>query len=425
MSLRSRALRRLPLLLALSLACGLVVLSAGVHNLDFYIYRAGARAFLGLDGPATLYDAQLWQVREDFWLPFTYPPFAVVFFLPYAVLPSPVGAAAHTVFLTACLVAVSLLIVRHAPGLGRCLRSLPPGRRALATGAIVTLVGLSAPWREGLSFGQVNAVLMLAVLWDLLEKRRFLPRGLLTGLAAGVKLTPLAMGLYFAAQKDWKAVLWLGIGFFGSVTIGFGLTLQGSVRYWTEALFSTNRVGNDDDMYSLTLRAFTQRLGLSDGSAAVLWAVLSLAAVCAGYAAIRTLLAANDPLSAVGIAALVMLVISPISWFHHWVWFVLLLPALVFAPGVSRQRRRRLRFGACLLYLLFLFSSLTLSLAHSGTIRGWGPWWLELASSVWMFAAIAAAGTITVHAAKAVRGASVCGAADGGTAAHLQTPVSS
>lgn len=389
---------------ALFLAGTLTVLAAGVHNLDFAIYRAGARAFLGMDGSVTLYDAQLWQVREDFWLPFTYPPFAVVFFLPYAVLPSALGAAAHTVFLTACLPAVSLLIVRHAPEVRHRLRGLPPGRRALATGAAVALIGLSAPWREGLSFGQVNAVLMLVILWDLLERRRFLPRGLLTGLAAGVKLTPLAMGLYFAAQKDWRAVLWLGIGFFGSVAIGFALTLQGSVRYWTEALFSTTRVGNDDDMYSLTLRAFTQRLGLSDGSAAVLWAVLAVAAVCGGYAAIRVLLAAKDRVSAVGVTALVMLVISPISWFHHWVWFVLLIPALVFPPGVSQRRQRRLRYGAGMLYLLFLFSSLTLSLAHSGTIRGWGPWWLELVSSVWMFAAIAAAGIIVVNAARAVRG---------------------
>ncbi|MBF4994376.1 DUF2029 domain-containing protein [Arthrobacter gandavensis] len=401
---RSRTPSRLPLVAVLFQAGALTVLAAGVHNLDFFIYRAGARAFLGMDGTTALYDAQLWQVREDFWLPFTYPPFAVVFFLPYAVLPSALGAAAHTAFLTACLIAVSLLIARHAPAIRHRLQVLPPGRGTLAAGAMVVLTGLSAPWREGLSFGQVNAVLMLVILWDLLERHRFLPRGLLTGLAAGVKLTPLAMGLFFAAQKDWKAVLWLGIGFFGSVAAGFALTLQGSVRYWTEALFSTTRVGNDDDMYSLTLRAFTQRLGLSDGSAAALWAVLSLAAACGGYAAIRKLLAAQDRLSAVGIAALVMLVISPISWFHHWVWFVLLVPALVFPPGVSRRRKRRLWCGAGSLYLLFLFSSLTLSLAQSGTIRGWGPWWLELVSSVWMFAAIAAAGVITVNAARAVRG---------------------
>lgn len=408
---RFRAPHRLPLVAALFLAGALTVLAAGVHNLDFSIYRAGARAFLGMDGPVALYDAQLWQVREDFWLPFTYPPFAVVFFLPYAVLPPAFGAAAHTVLLTGCLIAVSLLIVRHTPEIKRRLQVLPPRRRALAIGVVVALIGLSAPWREGLSFGQINAVLMLIILWDLLEPGRFLPRGLLTGLAAGVKLTPLAMGLYFAARKDWRAVLWMGTGFFGSVGIGFALTWQGAVHYWTEALFSTTRVGNDDDMYSLTLRAFTQRLGLSDGSAAALWAVLCLAVICGGYAAVRTLLAANDPLSAVGVTALVMLVISPISWFHHWVWFVLLIPALVFPPGVSRRRKRRLRCGAGFLYLLFLFSSLTLSLAHSGTIRGWGPWWLELASSVWMLAAIAAAGIITVNAAQAVRGPAGSGAA--------------
>lgn len=333
---KSPLLRSVPAVLSVAVGCALVWWAASVHSLDFNVYRAGARAFLGLDGSAQLYDEKLWNIAGDAWLPFTYPPFAVLLFLPYAVMPAETGAHIHSVILLMSLLAVVHLIITRSKGIAGLLQRRTDWRTAVLPGLIVVLIGMSGPWREGLSFGQINAALMVILLADLLGARKLgLPRGLLTGLAAGVKLTPLALGLFFLAQRDFKALLWMAAGFFGSVAAGFIISAEGSVYYWTEALWTASRVGTVDDMYNAALRSFTLHLGLPEHAATALWAALSLAAVISGYAAIRRLLAASEQLAAVGVAALVMLIISPISWYHHWVWFILLLPALAF-PARTR-----------------------------------------------------------------------------------------
>jgi len=376
-----------------------------VHSLDFNVYRAGARAFLELDGSAQLYDQKLWNIAGDAWLPFTYPPFAVLFFLPYALLPAGIGAHLHTIILLISLLVVVHLVITRSSRTAAHLRQRSTWQYAVLLGLAVFLVGVSGPWREGLSFGQINAALMAVVLLDLLGSRRLrLPRGFLTGLAAGVKLTPLALGLFFLAQRDFKALAWMAVGFFGSVAVGFIISAEGSVYYWTEALITPSRVGTVDDMYNLTLRSFTQHLGLAEHTATILWGALSLTTVIGGYAAIRRLLAAGEQIAAAGVAALAMLMISPISWYHHWVWFILLLPALICPPEhVSRLGRRRMRIVAAALYILFLASSYAMSLAYFGHIQGHGPWWMELLSSIWLFAAITAAAVITKNASPSLR----------------------
>lgn len=397
MSSRLPLFRSVPTLVLVGVACALVWWIASVHSLDFNVYRTGARAYLGLEGDTALYDAELWHVSGDSWLPFTYPPFAVLFFLPYALIPAGIGAVLHTGLLIVSMLVVVHLIITRTPRLNEFLRRQSRWRHAVLAGLLVFLVGFSGPWRESMSFGQINAVLMAVVLLDILGTRRaVLPRGLLTGLVAGVKLTPLAMGLFFLAQRDWKAILWMGIGFFGSIAAGFFITAKGSVYFWTEALFTTSRVGNDADMYTVTLKAFSQRLGLSDQGASFAWIGLSLVTIVLGYLATRRLLASGEVVAAVGVVATVMLMISPISWFHHWVWFILLLPALALpAHAIQRPARLWKQVGAAGLYLLFLASSFTMSILYYGTIQGQGPWWMELLSSIWMFVAIAAITTIT------------------------------
>ncbi|THJ65476.1 DUF2029 domain-containing protein [Arthrobacter echini] len=218
---------------------------------------------------------------------------------------------------------------------------------------------------------------------------------------AGIKLTPLAMGLFFLAQRDWKALIWMATGFAATVATGFLITVEGSRYFWTEGLFSTSRVGNDEDMYSVTLRAFSQRLGLADDGATLVWIVLSVGTILCGYVATRRLLASSETVAAIGVVSTVMLMISPISWFHHWVWFILLLPSLALPPHPTPAHvTRRMRQGAVALYVLFLVSSLTMSLLYYGTIQGQGPWWMELLSSVWIVAAVAAIAAITKTAKK-------------------------
>ena len=55
-------------------------------------------------------------------------------------------------------------------------------------------------------FAQINIVVMALVILDLVPRKRFLPQGILVGLAAAIKITPLAMLLYFLVRKEWKQI---------------------------------------------------------------------------------------------------------------------------------------------------------------------------------------------------------------------------
>ncbi|THJ65475.1 DUF2029 domain-containing protein [Arthrobacter echini] len=166
---------RLTLVLVVA-ACALVWWISFIHSLDFNVYRAGAGAYLGLEGSTGLYDRELWHVAGSSWLPFTYPPFAVLFFLPYAVIPAGVGAVLHTGVLIVSMLVVGHLVITRTPRLNAFLRQQSSWRHAALVGAMVFLVGFSGPWREGISFGQINAVLMAVILLDLLRTTgRILP----------------------------------------------------------------------------------------------------------------------------------------------------------------------------------------------------------------------------------------------------------
>ena len=140
---------------------------------DLLVYQYGGRAVLdglpvyGSGDPVT-------------GLPFTYPPFAAVVMVPLALLPAWLAAALWTGASVGALAAV-VVLVRRALG-----RPAPGWLVALlAVGALA----LEPVW-QNFVFGQVNLVLMLAVLVDLVRpERRW--SGVLVGIAAGVKLTPL------------------------------------------------------------------------------------------------------------------------------------------------------------------------------------------------------------------------------------------
>lgn len=86
---------------------------------------------------------------------------------------------------------------------------------------------LLGPWRDTFVFGQINIILMGLILADfaLHGKSRAgqirWPAGLLIGVAAGIKLTPLAFGLYFLVRRDFKALGWMAAGFLGTIAVAW------------------------------------------------------------------------------------------------------------------------------------------------------------------------------------------------------------
>jgi alpha-1,2-mannosyltransferase len=293
-------------------------------RIDLEVYRLGTEVWLA---GGDLYG--LLPPTSTGYLPFTYPPFAAVLFTPFAVVPYPLAGAALTLLSVAALVVVIVVVLR---ALG-----VRPAVPLLA--ALVPLALLLEPVRATLFYGQVNLVLMAAVVLDCLVRRPRWPRGVLVGLAAAVKLTPAAFVLFFLLRGDRRAAVTAVVSFLGAVAVGFALNPGGSVRYWTDLVFDPTRIGAPATATNQSLTGLLSRLGVEPGG---LWLVLAFAVVGVGALAVRRL---TDPVEVLGLNAFVVLLASPVSWSHHWVWCV---PALL----VAWRMRPVFAVGGVLVFLV-------------------------------------------------------------------------
>ncbi|WP_052273897.1 glycosyltransferase 87 family protein [Arthrobacter sp. L77] len=361
-----------------ALVLAVVLLAAGIHGLDLSVYREGALALTGRAGGKDLYDDALIQT-DTRGLPFTYPPFAALLFVPLALVPEALALGIVTALTCACLVGVAFVVVRYLRAAGVAGAGTRAGWRGpAAVLAAMLLIGVSGPWREGLGFGQINALLMVLILADLLRSTR-LPSGVLIGIAAGIKLTPLAFGLVFLARRDWRSLAWLAASFTGTVGVGWVLAPRESAIFWLDALFDASRVGVTADLYNVSLNSIVAQSGLAEDLQRPVWVVASLAVVAVGYLAIRRADDDGDTVRAIAANAVVMLAISPISWFHHWVWIALVFPAgWVLARQQAGAPRAAGRALLALLVPVMMFSSITVTLTLTGAVSGEGPLPLRL-----------------------------------------------
>ena len=178
------------------------------------------------------------------------------------------------------------------------------------------------PVLRTLQLGQVNLVLVALVLLDAVRvPTRF--RGTLTGLAAGVKITPSVFLLYYALRRDWAAVGRCAGAFVASMLIGAISAPHDSRAYWSRLGGLPDRVGGRLYVDNQSIGGVLARTLHTQHPATVLTATLSLAALAlAVLAAHRRLTRHDDSLGALVCIAIGGLLVSPISWTHHWVWFV-------------------------------------------------------------------------------------------------------
>src|SRR5699024_8042031 len=75
------------------------------------------------------------------------------------------------------------------------------------------LLLISERVRVNNGFAQINSSLRVLVALDLIPRKRWkwLPQGWLIGVAAAIKITPLAMLLYFLLRKEIKPIITAGI----------------------------------------------------------------------------------------------------------------------------------------------------------------------------------------------------------------------
>ena len=372
-----------PVLLAISIAARLAwtyLVPNGANFVDLHVYVGGAGA---LDQPGTLYDYVYADQTPDFPLPFTYPPFAAVVFYPLHLLPFGFLALAWQLGIFAALYGVVRISQRLLPGDGT-------GDRRIAM--LWTAVGIwIEPLRSTFDYGQINVLLVLAVLYAVYSTRWWLS-GLLVGLAAGVKLTPAVSGLYFVGARRWATAVFSAVVFFGTVAVSALVVGDQTRYYFTELLGDADRVGPIGTSFNQSWRGGISRiLGHDAGYGPIVLAGIAVTAVLA-LLAWRAIGGATDRLGAIVIVQLFGLLLSPISWTHHWVWLIPLMIWLLHGPLRERLGARILGWGW--LGLSVIGPPWLLSFAQPTIWEISRPWYLAWAGLIYIVATLATLGWI-------------------------------
>ncbi|WP_105347406.1 mannosyltransferase [Mycobacterium sp. ITM-2016-00318] len=368
-----------PWLLLVSVAARLAwtyVVPNGANFVDLHVYVGGAGA---LDEPGTLYDFVYADQTPDFPLPFTYPPFAAVVFYPLHLVPFWLVALAWQLGIIAALYGV----VRISQRLLVTDEELARGRRVAMAW---TAVGIwLEPLRSTFDYGQINVLLVLAVLYAVYSTRWWVS-GLLVGLAAGVKLTPAVSGLYFLGKRRWGTVVFSAVVFFATIGVSTFVVGDQTRYYFTELLGDASRVGPIGTSFNQSWRGGISRiLGHDAGYGPVVVAAMVVTAAVA-FLAWRAL-GSDDRLGGIVVVSLFGLLLSPISWTHHWVWVLPLMIWLLHGPLRRLRGARILGWGWLVLTIVGVPWLLSFAQPTIWVISR--PWYLAWAGLFYIVATLA------------------------------------
>lgn len=295
---------------------------------DFLVYRYAAERLLA---GGDLYSG---NVTGEFMpaggMPFTYTPFAGIFLLPTALFDWRVSYALWTLL---SLGVVAWVIDRFTPHALRYRSSVVVG--TLIAAALSTVV------MHHIIFGQINLLLMLLVLVDTLRGPgsrlgRYVPPGLLVGIAAAVKLTPALFIVHYLLTGQWQRLKWSVIGAAGATAFAFVLLPGVSWRFWTEVLWGLDgRVGFMENGFATSGNNSLHGLiaAVAPEARALGWA-LAVVAAGLGLWCARRANANGHAVGAIVVVGLIAAMVSPISWIHHWVY---LLPGALLLVYSTRR----------------------------------------------------------------------------------------
>lgn len=377
--------------------CALFALSAGALIAVDVAVAGGLWSMLDLQvydwgGQIARHGGDLYGLAyRDQRLRFTYPPMAAAVFAVLSYLGLPALKWLASAGSVACLTAVTWLTWG---ALG-----YPRSRARLAGALAVAALAIWAePVQQTLGFGQVNIVLMLIIVADLGQRDRVWWKGAGVGLAAGFKQTPLIFVPYLLLTRRFRAAGVALATFAATIAVPWVWLPSQSARYWAGGLFiDPDRIGNGAYVGNQSLRGMLLRLAGNSPSAQALWVATAIVVGAGGLLLAAAAYRRDQEMAGIVICALTGLLISPVSWSHHWVWIA---PALVLAvhgaarakaAGRSRWRLRASRGGVLGLVVVFYSRLIWAVPAPAVQGRGLRGLW-QLAGNLYVLAGLAALG---------------------------------
>ncbi len=282
------------------------------------------------EGPWTTMDLRVFHVSGDavlhgedpyqFLLPqapmsLVYPPFAGLLLAPLSLL---TVEALRIVWFTGIFVALQGLVWLATGWIGINRRWV----RLLLCPAIAAAGVLFAPVYQELWSGNVNVFLAVLVLADLCRRDDARGRGLLIGIAAGIKLTPGLFIVYFLLTRRFREARTAIAGFAATVAIGFAVMPGEAWRYWTGLIVDVDRMHADPRiLVNQNLRGTIARL-LDNPDVFVPWALAAIVVLAGGLTVCVALHRRGLVREGAVLVGVVSLLVSPLSWVYHWVWLV-------------------------------------------------------------------------------------------------------
>jgi alpha-1,2-mannosyltransferase len=323
-------------------AAGYMLFFAARWQLDLQVYRgAGHLLYAGVNP----FDTRFTAAR----LPFTYPPFALMILSPFSFGPIGVVETIWWLLSAAALVTTLYLFLEaERRGTARVRAEHDENVAHWRSFAIAAALGGIAclalePLRSNIDYGQVNFGLMLLVAF-VATRPESRWRGTLIGVAAAVRLTPIVYLAIFAFRRDWRSLL-RGVGTLSAATlVGWVVLPSESSLYWFHEAGNSGRTGGVTSRSNQSWYGLLNRQPFHGSFWG--WAVLGALTVGCGLFVAKRSSARGRISETIMALALTELLVSPVSWSHHWSW-VAIAPIVV----VSLWKRHRMVAWALIVIL--------------------------------------------------------------------------
>jgi glycosyl transferase family 87 len=302
---------------------------------DLVVYRAGGLITRHILPPGTsIHPVSLYSWQGKHRVSFTYAPIAAIIFAGGSLLS---WLALRWVMTIMSLAALLLSVWLTFGALDHPSRRVRAGATVLvAAAALVT-----EPIQQNLALGQINLLLMLLVVVDLTRPQPRWWNGIGIGLAAGIKLVPLIFIPYLLLTGRFRQAA-VAVGTFAAtIGIGYAVLPGASARYWWDGLFlNANRITFMGTRGNQSLRGMMTRFIGSVNGAGGAWLAVAIAVAVTGLVTAAALDRAGHPVPGMLACALTGVLVSPLSWDHHWVWVALGLAYLGHRAAQARGRAR-------------------------------------------------------------------------------------
>lgn len=347
------------------------------QHFDVYVYWYALNNWFSGN---SLYD---WYALPDYKMyPFTYPPFGA-----WAL--SPLTWFDYETAARLMIMAIALQTAVIVALVGRSLGWSWGSAFAIAPWAAILVQQCLEPFTQSVGFAQVNTAMMALVMIDVAAPPSWKGRGVASGLAAAIKLTPAIAVLIFLLRRQWRSAITMVATSLTVTLLSWVISPGESARFFFDAMWDPQRAGDAYYTSNQNLKGFVAR-ALPENTWSIAWAItVALALVAAVWLCLRIQaaatsvvtphsasddaapgplnaatpatgvtvsaasaalvapagdaveLAASDAVAAPVLpenlatlltAAVIMtlgLLVSPITWSHHWVWGLASVVALI------------------------------------------------------------------------------------------------